>query len=390
MRLLHTGDWHLGKRLYGADRDAEARAALEEVAEVAAREEVDAVLVAGDLLDRRLVDSAALGDCLAALEGLAAVAPVIAVAGNHDDPALWSHLAPYLATRRIHVAGKVRPVADAVLTLDTAAGPLHAAMLPWPDPAQMKLDAGASVQDARIRWADRVGALMLDYGAEAARRRREGGGAAVLVGHLMIERALAGGGERELTMGISYAVSPASVPADLDYVALGHVHRPQTLPGVAAPGRYCGSPMALDFSEDNHAKCVVVADIEGDTTRTREVPLAAARALVRLRGRLDDLAGLAAAHPGAWFACEVLLDAPVTDLVRQVREAVPGALRVEPVYAAPVDVPPEAGGAAGDDPARDLPALYAEWTARQGRELGTAQARAFAHALADGAEEAGA
>ncbi|HMO01325.1 MAG TPA: exonuclease SbcCD subunit D C-terminal domain-containing protein [Miltoncostaeaceae bacterium] len=390
MRLLHTGDWHLGKRLYGADRDAEARAALEEVAEVAAREEVDAVLVAGDLLDRRLVDSAALGDCLAALERLAAVAPVIAVAGNHDDPALWSHLAPYLATRRIHVAGKVRPVADAVLTLDTAAGPLHAAMLPWPDPAQMKLDAGASVQDARIRWADRVGALMLDYGAEAARRRREGGGAAVLVGHLMIERALAGGGERELTMGISYAVSPASVPADLDYVALGHVHRPQTLPGVAAPGRYCGSPMALDFSEDNHAKCVVVADIEGDTTRTREVPLAAARALVRLRGRLDDLAGLAAAHPGAWFACEVLLDAPVTDLVRQVREAVPGALRVEPVYAAPVDVPPEAGGAAGDDPARDLPALYAEWTARQGRELGTAQARAFAHALADGAEEAGA
>jgi exonuclease SbcD len=388
VRLLHTGDWHLGKRLYGADRGAEARAALEEVARVAADEAVDAVLVAGDLLDRRLVDSAALGDCLTALERLAAVAPVLAVAGNHDDPALWSHLAPYLAARRIHVAGKVRSVADAVVTLDTAAGPLHAGMLPWPDPAQMKLDAGASVQDARTRWADRVGALMLDYGAEAARRRREQGGVAVLVGHLMIERALAGGGERELTMGISYTVSSASVPVDLDYVALGHVHRPQTLPGVAAPGRYCGSPMALDFSEDNHAKCVVVVDVDGDTTLAREVPLAAARPLVRLRGRIDDLQALASAHPGAWFACEVLLDGPVTDLIRQVREAVPDALRVEPVYAAPVGVLPEPGAGGGDDPARDLPALYAEWTARQGRELAPAQAEAFALAMADGAEEA--
>ena len=136
MRLLHTGDWHLGKRLYGSDRTGEARAALEEVARIAAAEAVDAVLVAGDLLDRRLVDSAALGDCLGALERLAAVAPVLAVAGNHDDPALWNHLAPYLAGRRIHVTGRVRPVADAVVTIATAAGPLHAAMQPWPDPAR--------------------------------------------------------------------------------------------------------------------------------------------------------------------------------------------------------------------------------------------------------------
>jgi hypothetical protein len=146
--------------------------------------------------------------------------------------------------------------------------------------------------------------------------------------------------------------------------------------------------MALDFSEDNHAKCVVVADVEGDTTRAREVALAAARPLVRLRGRLDDLAALASAHPGAWFACEVLLDAPVTDLVRQVREAVPGALRVEPVYAAPAGGLPEAAAdGGGDDPARDLPALYAEWTAGLGRELAPAQAEAFALALAEGAAE---
>ncbi len=387
MRLLHTGDWHLGKRLYGADRNDEARAALEEVAEIAAAEGVDAVLVAGDLLDRRLVDSAALGDCLGALERLAAVAPVVAVAGNHDDPDLWDHLAPYLRAKRIHMTGSVRGPDDGVLTVETAAGLLHVGRMPWRDPARMALDAGASAQTARGRYADRVAAMLEALGTEAVRRRRADGGVAVLLGHVLVDRAAAGGGERELTMGITYAVSPNAIPIDLDYVALGHVHRPQTLPGVSAPGRYCGSPMALDFSEDNHAKCVVVVDVEGDTTRAREVPLAAARPLVRLRGPLHDLAALASPHPGAWFACEVLLDAPVSDLIRQVREAVPGALRVEPVYAAPVGVLTE-GGEGGDDPVRDLPALYAEWTAGLGRELAPAQAEAFALAVAEGAEEA--
>ena len=384
MRLLHTADWHLGKRLYGADRADEAAVVLDEIVALADTERVDAVLVAGDLLDRRLIDSAALGACLRALERLAAVAPVLAVAGNHDDPDLWGHLAPYLADRGIHVAGRVRAPRDAVVSVTTAAGPLHAALLPWADPARMALDMGASVQDARTRYADRVASLVADYGAEAAARRRDQGGVAVLVGHVMVERALAGGGERELTMGISYVVSSAAFPADLDYIALGHVHRPQTLPGVAAPGRYSGSPMALDFSEDNHAKTVVIAEIEGDHTSAREVPVAAARPLVRLHGPLEGLAAQASAHPEAWFACEVELDGPVMDLVRQVRDAVPRALRVEPVYAAPIDALGETAPD-GQDAARALPELYAEWTARQGRELREAQARAFAAALA-GAE----
>ncbi|WP_217914111.1 metallophosphoesterase family protein [Miltoncostaea marina] len=384
MRLLHTGDWHLGKRLYGADRAAEAEAALDELVALADAERVDAVLVAGDLLDRRLVDSAALGACLRALERLAEVAPVVAVTGNHDDPDLWTHLAPYLAARRIHVSGRVRPPAEAVATVATDAGPLHAAMLPWADPARMQLGGGAAARDARVRWADGVGELVRRYSAEAAARRREAGGAAVLVGHLMIERALAGGGERELTMGISYVVSSAALPADLDYIALGHVHRPQPLPGVAAPGRYCGSPMALDFSEDNHPKSAVIAEVAGDTTTVREVPLTAAAPLVRIRGPLGGLGALASAHPaGAWFACEVELEGPVMDLVRQVRDAVPRALRVEAVYPqAAAAAGDEGGGDGGDGPARSLPDLYAEWVARGGRELTAARASAFAAAIA--------
>ena len=380
MRLLHTGDWHLGKRLYGADRAEEAEAVLAQLAGLAEEEAVDAVLVSGDLLDRRVVDSAALGACLRALERLAETAPVLAVAGNHDDPDLWTHLAPHLAASGIHVAGHVRPAAEAVVTVPTAAGPLHAALLPWPDPARIALDAGASAGYARSRYADLLADVIDDYAAEAEARRRAEGGAAVLVGHLMVERARAGGGERELTMGMTYAVSPGALPLGLDYLALGHVHRPQEITGLAAPGRYCGSPMALDFSEDNHPKTACLVEVGGGRATTRQVALDAARPLVRLRGPLDDLAALASAHPDAWFACEVELDGPAMDVVHRVREAVPGALRIEALApGGPAGASPEPGGAEAE---RGLGELYADWHRLQGRPLGDEQAAAFAAALA--------
>ena len=359
----------------------EAEAALAEIAEAAEREAVNAVLVSGDLLDRRLIDPTALGACLRAMERLARAAPVLAVAGNHDDPDLWIHLAPHLAASGIHVAGRMRRADEAVLTVDTASGPLHAGLLPWPEPARMSVDIGASAGEARVRYADRVASVIAQYGQELVARRRREGGVAILVGHLMVANARAGGGEREMTMGITYVVSSAALPADLDYIALGHVHRPQSIPGLAAPGRYAGSPMALDFSDEGLEPSACLVEITGDRTTHRLLPLSSTRPLVRLRGPLDRLGALAADHPGAWFACEVELEAPVMDLVRRVRDEVPDALRVEPRYpeAAEAAAP---GGAPGGDGGSDLGDLYAEWHRAAGRPLAPAQAAAFAAAIA--------
>ena len=218
------------------------------------------------------------------------------------------------------------------------------------------------------------------------RRRRESGGAAVLLGHLMVERALAGGGERELTLGLTYAVSAAALPQDLDYIALGHVHRAQALPGLAAPGRYAGSPMALDFSEDRGEKGVALVELGRDGGAAHPVPLAAGRRLVRLRAPLEGLAGLAAEHPGAYFACEVELESVALDLVRQVRERVPDALRVEPRYAAGAGGAPQAAGT-GDEAPRTLAEHYAAWHEEIGRPLDRAVARAFAAAVAAAAPD---
>jgi exonuclease SbcD len=383
VRLLHTGDWHIGKSLHGITRLDEARRVLGRIAEVAREERVDAVLVAGDLLDRRLVDPASLGVALDALGALGQIAPVVVVPGNHDDPELWGHLAPLLVARDITMVARVLPPGEAVRDIDTAAGPLHVACLPWLETARLGLAAGAERGAARTTYAADLAAIVDAYANERTRRRAVDGAPAVLLGHVMVDGSQTGAGERALTMALTYCLPTASIPTNLDYIAFGHIHRPQHLPGVHAPGRYSGSPMALDFSEDNHAKSVTVVDIGA---APREIVIDAARPLARIRGRLEDLPALAADHPGAWLRCEVELDAPVPDLVREVRAVLPDALRVDPVY-------PHAEAESGEDDGEAPGGIdgavgavtdhYAAWCAEIGRTLDPRLAEAFAEAVGD-------
>ena len=146
------------------------------------------------------------------------------------------------------------------------------------------------------------------------------------------------------------------------------------MPRVSAPGRYAGSPLALDFSEDNHAKSVAHREIGRDVTDVREVALTAGRRLARIRGPLEDLPRLAAAHDGAYLLCEVELDRVALDLVREVRELLPDALRVEPRYAEGLGAADETGAADGGEP-RTLPEHYAGLARRLGAPVGPASGR---------------
>ncbi len=358
MRLLHTGDWHIGKRLYGNDRLDETGRVLSEVAQIARRERVDAILVAGDTLDRRLVEPAVLATCLRAFEELAAVAPVVAVTGNHEDPRFWGEIAPYLAPR-IRLAAT-----DAVVPVETADGRLYVGCLPWPEPAEVQTGAGIGRVGSRSAYAAYAATRIDAIAAELRSRRRDGGGVVVMLGHLMVSNGTIGGGERELTLSGTYAVDGASLPNDLDYVALGHLHRAQRLPGFTGMGRYSGSPMALDFTGSRPMPSVAIVDISPSGCVAREVPLTTGRRLIRLYGTLDEIERAAAHHEGAWFFCEVKVDTLRLDLVRHVRERVPDALRVEAILpdgAAPEDT-------AGDEfGPRDLGDVYGEWLEVSGR-----------------------
>ncbi len=362
MRLLHTGDFHLGKRLYGVDRLDEAEAVIAQVAAIAEEQVVDVILVAGDILDRRIVDPAVLSACLQGLECLAKAAPVVAVTGNHDEPLFWAELAPYLAPRILLAA------TDSVLTVETGSGPLTVACMPWPEPADAGTAPGAIRAVSREAYGDLVRERLRDVSRQVGSIRGERGGAAVLLAHLMVRGGVAGGGERELTLGGTYAVTGGDVPTVFDYVALGHLHKPQDVTSVPVPARYSGSPLGLDFSGDGDEPSVSIVDITNRHVRTTEVPITAGRRLVRIRGSLEDLPQMAARYPNAWFFCEVVSDDTRLDLVKVVREAVPDALRVEQITSRAVEE-----SAVPDDPedviAKSLTELYSEWLVSVGRPV---------------------
>jgi exonuclease SbcD len=122
--------------------------------------------------------------------------------------------------------------------------------------------------------------------------------------------------------------------------------------------------LALDFSGDGTNPSVTLVDLEGDVTQVTEVPVTAGRRLIRLRGTLDQLPDLAAQHDNAWFFCEVQSDGVRLDVVREVRDRIPNALRVEQLNeGSPTQPPPT-----DDEPvAASLPDMYAQWLTTTGR-----------------------
>jgi len=338
MRILHTSDWHVGKRLGRYDRIEETRQAMEEVAGIADSEEVDLVLHSGDLFDRPVPPMEALQAGLAGLVRLTAGGsrPVVVVAGNHDSARLFEALAPFLAGWRIHLVGDIKaPEAGGVLRLETSAGPALVACLPF-------LREGRVVEfmEDADRWygqyAERVRRLTEAYSRHLL---AEAGSEAVslLVAHFMVTGARVGGhgaprGERELHMGEAYAAGEGAIPPSLGYVAMGHIHAPQPVPGANVPAEYAGSLLELDFGEAGEQKRVVVVDVEpGRPAGVRSVPLAAGRHLLQVAGSWDEITARTDLGD-RYLDLRVMTEGPEAGLDARAREAFPYLVKVSAVY----------------------------------------------------------
>jgi exonuclease SbcD len=334
MRLLHTGDWHVGKTLARRSRIDESRDALATVVAVAAEREVDAVLVCGDVFEHLAPSPEAeqvVYDALLLFEQ--AKVPVVLLAGNHDHPQRWRAIEPLLARFAVHVAPEVRrPERGGIVEISARDGSTRAqiAVLPW-------------VTERRLVGAAELMGLaeqpFQTYAAEVARLLEvlcaafDPERCNVLAAHLYVSGAKPAGSERTLTIGDLFAVAPQSIPPTAQYVALGHVHRPQRVPGVAVPARYAGSLMQLDFGEAGQAKSVVVVDLEpGKPAQVEEIPVLAGRRLIDVRGTLDELEQYADTKEEAYLRVFLQCERPQPGLGDLVRELLPNTLEVRLEY----------------------------------------------------------
>jgi len=332
MRILHTADWHVGRRLGRHDRAAETAAALSEVAAIADDLGVDLVVVSGDVFDRPIppVDALSLG--LGGLLRLAEGRPVVAVAGNHDSPELFDALAPLVRGqgRGVHLVGGIRrPDDGGILGPDELGVPALVGCLPFLREGRV-VDFMRDAGEWYGQYADRVAALCRAF--DAALVARAGPDLVPLfVAHFMVGGVKVGGSERELHVGGAYVASAQAIPPGPQYVALGHIHAPQPIPGSPVPGQYAGSLLSLDFGEAGETKRVVIVDAEPGRLATIEsVPLTSGRALVRVQGTWDELEERAEELRDSYLDLTVRVGGTDTELGRRAADTFPFLVNVRP------------------------------------------------------------
>lgn len=363
MKLLHTADWHLGQTFHGQERHAEHRAFLGWLLDTLVAREVDALLVAGDVFDvvnPSLAAQALLYDFIVSAHERLPTLDIVLIAGNHDSGNRIELPAPLMRRLRTHALGRVSWLDDGsldaerlLLPLTDASGETRAwcLALPFLRPAEvtgrgLARDDGAdqaahgaagsdsarndSARNDYVAGISRVHQQLIDD----ARRRRQPGQALVAMSHAHLHgAAVSEASERPIVIGGEESISAGLFPADIAYVALGHLHRAQQV--GEARIRYSGSPLPLDFSEVNYPHQVVEAVLAGDTLASVEaIPVPRPVAMQRVGpGELDAVLAELEALPHdtalprerwPWLEVRVSLSAPVPDLRARVEAALDG------------------------------------------------------------------
>jgi DNA repair protein SbcD/Mre11 len=322
MRLLHTSDWHIGRSLHGADLLREQEAVLSGLADVVVAESVDAVVVAGDVYDRA-VPSADATAVLDRVVGrlLRAGATVVLTPGNHDSARRLGTFSGLLSVAGLHVRAAAGRLDEPVLLRDEH-GEVAIYGLPYLEPeiARHELGVpGARSHEAVLAEAmDRVRAdLFLRPDTRS-----------VVLAHAFVGGGVASDSERDICVG-GVDLVPAAVFDGVDYVALGHLHRPQTL---TPRMRYSGSPLAYSFGEAGQQKQAWLVDLDATgLAEVRPLPLPTPRPLTVLTGTLAELLA-DPAHAGAeeHFVSARLTDAArPADPMRQLRGRFPHCVHLE-------------------------------------------------------------
>jgi exonuclease SbcD len=346
MRILHTSDWHLGQHFMGKSRLAEHQALIDWLVLQVEAHAVDAVLIAGDVFDTGAPPSYARGLYSQLVVRLhAAGVALLLLGGNHDSVATLGESSDMLARLNATVVAAVADPADQLVVLPLRGGKGEAGCIvcavPFIRPRDVLLSqAGQSAEEKQQSLQAAIQAYYQSVYAAALVRQAEltselGHSVPLIAtGHLTTVGASSNESVREIYVGSLEAFPTAAFPP-VDYVALGHIHKPQKVGGLNHI-RYCGSPIPLGFDEARQQKEVLLVDMGADGLRA-VTALAVPRfqALVSVSGNLLELAtaiGAAAAEgtheKPVWLEVTVAEDDYLADLPARI-EALTQGLSVE-------------------------------------------------------------
>ena len=287
MRILHTADWHIGHRLYERSRIEEHHQFLDWLLTTLQENAVDVLLVAGDIFDTALPSSEATNLYYQFLFRLyrETHAHAIITAGNHDSPMRLAAPREFLRMGRIHVVGEIESALDPIVLHNDKSA---VAIAPVPYLSENEILPHVSLE-TQIEKTERYRAMIKQlYQRYVDQMPREI--PKILMGHLVVHGGEESGSERIIQIGGSTAVRVGDLPDGIDYMALGHLHRPQSIRGASYPIQYAGSPLPMTFKEALYDKKVYLLDLaKSDDSRLTELTIPVFKELCRVRGNYDQV-----------------------------------------------------------------------------------------------------
>lgn len=280
MKFIHTGDLHIGKTVNNFNMLSDQKAILHEMVEIARQNEADAFIIAGDVYDRAIPTAEAvtvMNDFLDELMELNI--PVFIISGNHDSPQRLEFAERILDKQEVYIAGTFCEKLKQI-TLKDSYGDVVITMMPFVKSAELSVSTS---MEAVI--------LMLKTTRNNMRNRNARN---ILVTHYFVTNAgispeLSDSETGVLVGGLDNV--DCSVFEDFDYVALGHIHKPQLMnQGEGMTVNYAGSPLAYSFSECNQEKSVTLVEVKekGNVTMNR-ISLHPVHNMRKIKGKLEKL-----------------------------------------------------------------------------------------------------
>ena len=276
MRILHTGDWHLGKNLEGYSRLKEQEAFLQDFVKIVEDKNIDLIIIAGDVYDTSNPPAAAEKLFYDTLKKLSKNGEriTLVIAGNHDNPERLVAAGPLAREHGIVMVGTPKTVVPVgeyghhqVIEsgegyIELQIGEERTVILTVPYPSEKRLNEVLyhEMEEAEERaatYGERIKTL-LDHLSVHYRKDTIN----LVTSHLFAMDSEEGGSERSIQLGGSYIVSGECFPKEAQYIALGHVHKPQIVPGTNKRARYSGSPLHYNKKEINYEKKCFVVEVK--------------------------------------------------------------------------------------------------------------------------------
>ncbi len=323
MRILHTGDWHIGITRWGIDRSEEVFKSIEFIIDVVEKEDIDVVLIAGDLFDHRMPKGENLYRTAEILQKLGGDnRKVIVVTGNHDWRELATSLGVFSALSNVYFLTGV-----GVKSFTTRKGEsLRLGSLPY----FWERDFLHVGDDLTRR--EKLGES-LHRRLEEINQRFLPNSVNILLGHIFVEGALLGS-EMKLSFSSNFAIPPSWFPNRAHYVALGHAHKPQSVAGSPVPTYYCGSIVRIDFSEANDKKSINIIDAKpGGIACVSQIEIPC-KELMELEFKFSQLepTALMVKDFEGYIKARIFMDVLEKNPVSRVKQLIPNCVEVETIF----------------------------------------------------------